>query len=134
MFATNDTQTTTNTEHDESSITINSSDETTTITDNAGNNSSNNNKSEEILQEDLPVHQLPETEQETAQVDELLTEEFNNLSVGEREKVMFDIHGIPQPGEGTNPSNIEEFLQQLESEIKKIKSKDAYDLAKVQSK
>ena len=53
--------------------------------------------------------------------------------MGEREKVMFDIHGISQSNDEYDPPNIEQILQQLECEIEKIKRKDAYNLAKVRT-
>ena len=77
------------------------------------------------------INRLPETEQELDQVNEILANEIDNLSIVEKEKITFDVHGIPQVYDDCDPSNVDEILQQLESEINKIENKDDYNLAKV---
>ena len=97
-----------------------------------GNDDDDNDENMEGTQSlEFGMHRLPETEQELDQVDEILANEFNNMSMGEREKVMFDVHGIAQSHDEYDPPNIEEILQQLECEIEQIHEKDAYNVAKV---
>lgn len=106
------------------------------VVDDDGNDQKNgenniDNKEEMMLSADFGVQRLPETEQELDQVNELLANEFNNLSVEERERVMFDIHGISQACDDNDPPNVDELLQQLDDEIEQIKDKEEYNLAKV---
>ena len=88
----------------------------------------------EMLSPEFGIRRFPETEQELDYVDEMLANEFNQLSMGEKEKVMFDIHGIAQKSDIDDPSNIEDILQQLETDIENIQQKDEYNLAKVKKK
>lgn len=59
----------------------------------------------------------------------MISEELEKLSLVEHEKIMFDIHGIAQIDE-EDPYNIDDMLAQIETEINKIKRKDAYNRAK----
>ena len=61
-------------------------------------------------------------------VDTLLAEELNQLSMEEREKACFDIHGVSDPVKET-PNFVRERLAQLERELAGIEKKQAFDTA-----
>ena len=100
--------------------------------DNQGENNQNEERDEGTAESpEFRIDRLPETEQELDQVNEILANEIDNLSIVEKEKIMFDVHGIPQACDESDPSNVDEILQQLECEIEKINPKEEYNLAKV---
>jgi hypothetical protein len=65
-------------------------------------------------------------------LDAVLANELNELSLKEREKVYYDIHGVSEGVEET-PEYIRKSLQEIEVEISKIHPKAAYVSAKEQS-
>ena len=104
----------------------------TTVENNKNNDDGEEeDKKAKMLSLEFGVHRLPETEEEVDRIEEMLANSFNKLSMVEREKVMFDIHGISQAYDETDPPNVDELLEQLEDEIEKIQHKDDYNLAKV---
>ena len=86
---------------------------------------------ETMVNSALGIRQLPVTDKELDFVEEALTKEFNDMSIGEREKVLFDIHGISQSYDDFDPPNIDELLGSFDKELSKLHKKPAYDLAKV---
>jgi hypothetical protein len=72
---------------------------------------------------------FPENEKEADDVEELLDIEFNNLSLIEKDQILFDVHGIAQIHE-EDPASVEQNLQELEKELGKIRKKPAYEKAK----
>ena len=85
---------------------------------------------ERRLEEAGFVERLPETEEEAEAVEELLATEFASLSLIERDKVMFDVHGIPAAEIEETPELIAKSLEDLEQEIRKLKKKESYENAK----
>jgi hypothetical protein len=75
------------------------------------------------------LESFPTTEEEADAVEGLLASELSGLSLSERDKGMFDVHGISNVIEET-PELIERSLDDLEKEIRKIKKKVAYENAK----
>lgn len=59
----------------------------------------------------------------------LLTEDIQRLSLEEHEKIVFDVHGI-DGGDQDDPTDLESRLKEMESEIKKIRRKEALERAK----
>mgnify|MGYP000621223050 CR=1 FL=1 len=72
---------------------------------------------------------FPENEKEADDVEELLENEFNNLSLIEKDQILFDVHGIALITE-EDPPAIAQYLQQMEEELGKIRKKPAYEQAK----
>ena len=80
----------------------------------------------------LGIKRLPVTDQDVDNVDDAIEREFNALSINEREKVIFDIHGVSQVVDDYDPLNVNELLKQMDKELNKIRiNREAYDLAKV---
>ena len=103
--------------------------------DNEGEKDKNEKSKEDLIHiSEFGINRLPETEQESDQVNEILANEIDNLSIVEKEKITFDVHGIPQVYDDCDPSDVDEILQQLEYEIENIEQKDEYNLAKVRHK
>ena len=61
--------------------------------------------------------------------EKLLTKEMETMSLVEHEKILFDIHGIALVDED-DPADLPLRLEQVETEIQKIRRKPAYDRAK----
>eukprot|EP00934_Nitzschia_sp_Nitz4_P005889 Nitzschia sp. Nitz4//scaffold44_size153857//46463//47912//NITZ4_002710-RA/size153857-snap-gene-0.191-mRNA-1//1//CDS//3329552124//5879//frame0 len=76
----------------------------------------------------LSPHRFPESDRETEIAQQVLSEELAGLSLVEHEKVVFDVHGLPQASVD-DPDNLQELLQLMEKEIQKISNKLAYDRA-----
>jgi len=79
----------------------------------------------------LPIHRFPTTSEEVAIAEEALARELDNLSLDERERIIFDIHGITTTtrlGE-QDEATISSSLEELESELQKIPQKDAMEEA-----
>ncbi|CAB9528005.1 Transfer protein [Seminavis robusta] len=83
---------------------------------------------DKIFQEGLSVEGLPQAFDGADLIEKLLADEMEKLSVEEKERTAFDIHGMAH--ESNDPENIDELLDQLEQEIQKIPDKKAYDKAK----
>ena len=62
--------------------------------------------------------------------DSLIAKEMNQLSTEDREKVYYDLHGVCDEIEETTEM-INESISQLEVELRNLKSKEAYELAKL---
>ena len=75
--------------------------------------------SEEVPQEDPSEHAA----------DALIAQQLTDLSKKEREKVLYDVHGIPYPID-ESPEMITESLKELEEELEKLPDKEAYNIAK----
>ena len=65
---------------------------------------------------------------DVAEVDAFLAKEMNQMSIQERDRVLYDIHGVSEVITET-PDLIEERLFELEVELHKIFPKPAYDQA-----
>ena len=63
----------------------------------------------------------------------LLAEELNEMSVNEREQILFDVHGVVDVTENDKPETIQKSLLELERAITRIIKKPAYNLAMEQS-
>lgn len=64
-----------------------------------------------------------------AAIAEILSAELDKMSLAEQERILFDIHGLPQ-GHNDDPPNIDDYLQEMEMEIRKVRNKSAYLHAK----
>jgi hypothetical protein len=62
--------------------------------------------------------------------DSLVAKEMNQLSAEDRDNVYYDVHGVSDEIEET-PVMINESLSQLEVELRNLKSKEAYESAKL---
>ena len=81
------------------------------------------------LEHDIPIENLLSGPLEAQMAERLINDEMEKLSLVEHEKIVFDLHGIPQADQ-EDPVDVEERLQELENEISKIRTKDAYERAK----
>eukprot|EP00539_Tryblionella_compressa_P002474 CAMPEP_0178741338 /NCGR_PEP_ID=MMETSP0744-20121128/5085_1 /TAXON_ID=913974 /ORGANISM="Nitzschia punctata, Strain CCMP561" /LENGTH=493 /DNA_ID=CAMNT_0020394201 /DNA_START=7 /DNA_END=1488 /DNA_ORIENTATION=+ len=72
---------------------------------------------------------VPETPEEAAFVEEILAAELNELSLVERDLILFDVHGLPTADED-DPPNVNEYFTQLERALEESSSEDksAYEL------
>ena len=69
----------------------------------------------------------PETKEEADFIEKLLAKEMSQLSVEQKEKVLFDVHGIAPRVE--DPPSIEEKIEDLRQLLNWVKDKDAYEIA-----
>jgi len=76
----------------------------------------------------LTLHRWPESEEEAKGAEEFLINELANLSLVDHERVLFDIYGIAD-SEQEDAEMIETKLNDLQSELDRIESKDDYNLA-----
>ena len=82
-----------------------------------------------LLQNPLPNEPNPDL------LDSFLAEGLTKISILDREKVYHDIHGIPPPPAANDdieetPERLEQKLAQLETELSRIRNKEAYNAAK----
>eukprot|EP00934_Nitzschia_sp_Nitz4_P006172 Nitzschia sp. Nitz4//scaffold44_size153857//48705//50223//NITZ4_002711-RA/size153857-augustus-gene-0.18-mRNA-1//-1//CDS//3329552127//6162//frame0 len=77
----------------------------------------------------LATDRLPSSEDEAVVAHDLLSNDLNKLSLDEQEKLIFEVHGLPQP-RFDDPENIDELLLELERQILLIGNREAYDHAK----
>jgi hypothetical protein len=70
----------------------------------------------------------PDDEPTKQVTDRMIAAELNRLSLEEREKVLNDIHGLPQPTEET-PKFIQSCFDQFDAYLFAIKHNTAYELA-----
>jgi hypothetical protein len=82
--------------------------------------------------EDIVVapHLTPAIAPSPTFADSLIVKEMNQLSTEDREKVYYDLHGVSAEIEET-PVMINASLSQIEVELQKLKSKEAYESAKL---
>jgi hypothetical protein len=75
---------------------------------------------------------FPETPHEVATAEEVLAAELAEMSVTERDKITFEIHGISTEVFDETPEIVELALNKFEDHIKKVptRKKDAYEKAK----
>mmetsp|Transcript_2901 Transcript_2901/g.6435 ORF Transcript_2901/g.6435 Transcript_2901/m.6435 type:complete len:599 (+) Transcript_2901:346-2142(+) len=75
---------------------------------------------------------IPESEHEVAKAEQVLADEMANMSITERDKIMFEMHGISTETFDETPEKVEEALKHLEEHIRKIPadSREAYEQAK----
>jgi len=76
----------------------------------------------------LALHRWPESEAEAKRAEEFLANELANLSLVEHECILFDIYGIAAQ-EKEDSEMIDSGLNDLQSELDRIESKDDYNLA-----
>ncbi|CAB9517657.1 Transfer protein [Seminavis robusta] len=76
----------------------------------------------------LSLERFPQSSDEADLIDKLLADDLEKLSFEEKERTAFDIHGMAH--EYHDPENIDELLEQLELEIRKIPDRKAYEKAK----
>lgn len=76
----------------------------------------------------LTLDRLPETQTEADHIEEVLTNELNKLTLEDMDKVLFDIHGIPQVSD-EDPDNVEDLILDLVRELGKVKVKAAFEEA-----
>ena len=73
---------------------------------------------------------FPQTELEIKQIEDALAEEFDNLNLVEKEKIVFEAHGFNEPPP-EDEMKLNELLTRMEEKIVKSKSnKEAYTQAK----
>ena len=75
---------------------------------------------------------IPESEHEVATAEQVLADEMASMSITERDKILFEMHGISTETFGETPEKIEAALLELEQHIRKIPagSREAYEQAK----
>lgn len=79
----------------------------------------------------LPVDRCPKNQQEAEKAEKAIQEALEQLSIQEREKGTFDLHGIDTaPVIPDDDPSIPAKLKELESHIIKIEEKPAYERAK----
>eukprot|EP00934_Nitzschia_sp_Nitz4_P006736 Nitzschia sp. Nitz4//scaffold44_size153857//52335//54016//NITZ4_002713-RA/size153857-augustus-gene-0.4-mRNA-1//1//CDS//3329552133//6726//frame0 len=76
----------------------------------------------------LATDRLPKSILETQIAEQVLSDELAKLSMEEHEKVMFDIHGFQSDLD--DPSDIEQVLEDLDTEIRRVPHRQAYERAK----
>jgi len=74
------------------------------------------------------MNRWPESEEDVKRAEEFIANELANLSLVEHERVLFDIYGI-SANEKEEPEMIDSKLNELQSELERIESKDDYNLA-----
>jgi len=62
-------------------------------------------------------------------MEKILEESFATLSLQEKEKILFDVHGLPLIDQ-EDPANIDDLLDEIECSLHKIRRKRSYDKAK----
>eukprot|EP00934_Nitzschia_sp_Nitz4_P006543 Nitzschia sp. Nitz4//scaffold44_size153857//134866//136417//NITZ4_002746-RA/size153857-augustus-gene-0.28-mRNA-1//-1//CDS//3329552232//6533//frame0 len=77
----------------------------------------------------LSSERLPETEQELDLAEKILSEELDKLSLVDQEKVLFDVHGLPQLHHD-DPDDLNDHLEAFNREINSLRRNDAYLAAK----
>jgi hypothetical protein len=77
----------------------------------------------------LPGDAIPELSPSADKVDALIAKQMTKLSMKDREKVYYDLHGISGEIEET-PEMIANSLIDLEEEIQKLTGKEAYETAR----
>lgn len=82
----------------------------------------------EVVKESRPMNRWPESEEDVKRAEEFIANELANLSLVEHERVLFDIYGI-SANEKEEPEMIDSKLNELQSELERIESKDDYNLA-----
>jgi len=74
------------------------------------------------------LNRWPKSEEDAKRAEEFLANELANLSLVDHERVLFDIYGITAQ-EKEDPEMIDSKLNELQSELDRIESKDDYDQA-----
>ena len=69
----------------------------------------------------------PESKEEADFLERLLVSEISQLSIEQKEKILFDIHGIAPSVE--DPPSVEEIIKDLRELLKWARKKEAYELA-----
>lgn len=72
---------------------------------------------------------IRDTFQDEKRAENLLAEEFEKLSLVEHEKILFDVHGLPQMDQ-EDPENVQDLMEDMETCINKIRQKSSYNKAK----
>lgn len=80
-----------------------------------------------IINQHEESNNLPDV-MESSRVDSLIAKQMSKLSMDEREKAYFDIHGITNVIEET-PQMIEQSIQALDDQLTRLKEATAYDQA-----
>jgi hypothetical protein len=65
-------------------------------------------------------------------VDAVLAEDLNNMTMHERERVFYDLHGVSDAVEET-PELVESRLAELDNDIRNTRSRNAYSIAEAQN-
>lgn len=71
--------------------------------------------------------QIPETPNEVQLVDEILAQEFNQLSVEEKDRILFEIHGLASD---EDPEDLDSYYSAMERHLCEIPEKKAFEAAK----
>jgi len=79
----------------------------------------------------LPVDRYPSTADEIERAENAVVQALGELSIEEHEKIIFDVHGFATPSEPDEEA-ISSLMKRLDEELDKIRSKEAYELAKAQ--
>jgi hypothetical protein len=62
-------------------------------------------------------------------MEQILEKDFGKLSLLEREKILFDMHGLPMVDQ-EDPANVDDLLGDIEHNINNIRRKGSYEKAK----
>ena len=76
------------------------------------------------------AERLPTTQEEADAVEKLLEDELAELSLMERDKVTFDVHGIAGSEIEETPELVSRCLNDLEKAIRQTKNRSSYEKAK----
>ena len=71
--------------------------------------------------------------QSVPDVDAIIAQDLNQMSLGEREQVFFDVHGVSN-GVAETEEMIARSLAELDDNLNRIRSKEAYLIAEAQDK
>lgn len=82
----------------------------------------------------LALNRFPETKDEVAKAEEVLSKELEKLTLDEQERILFDIHGLPRCTLEDDPEALEVRLKDLDKELENItKGREAYDEVRAKS-
>ena len=71
----------------------------------------------------VETNRFPKTEEELELAESILANSLEKLSLQEREKIIFDKHGLPLKRH-EDPVNVQEILQELDQELQSIQDHD----------
>ena len=85
---------------------------------------------QDLIQSAGFAERFPDTNEEAELAEELLANELANLMLVEKDKIMFDVHGINSVEHDEEPGFVKQSLEDLEVAICKLKKKSEYEKAK----
>lgn len=77
----------------------------------------------------VPTGSRHSSERDDADIDKILSDELEKLTVDEREQIAYDVHGLLRNSQ-SDPLDIDFRLAELEQEIRKVRNRKDYEKAK----